>query len=241
MFETTKTRAGTAVDAGLRDYMLKVYNFMAGGLAVTALAAYVIMQTGLIRMFFNFSPAGMPTGMSVLGWLFLFAPFAMIFAFGWVMSRGTIQQVQGTFWGFSALMGVSLSPVLLAYTGSSVAQIFLITAATFGSMSIYGYTTKKDLTSIGSFMIMGVWGIIIASIVNIFVQSPGMSYAISILTVIAFTVLTAYDTQKIRQMYFSGDESDTLTRKAIAGALALYLDFINMFLALLRLFGDRRS
>ena len=214
---------------------------MAGGLAVTALAAYVIMRTELIRMFFNFSPAGMPTGMSVLGWLFLFAPFAMIFAFGWVMSRGTIQQVQGTFWGFSALMGVSLSPVLLAYTGSSVAQIFLITAATFGSMSIYGYTTKKDLTSIGSFMIMGVWGIIIASIVNMFVQSPGMSYAISILTVIAFTVLTAFDTQKIRQMYFSGDESDTLTRKAIAGALALYLDFINMFLALLRLFGDRRS
>ena len=144
------------------------------------------------------------------------------------------------FWGFSAVMGLSLTPTLLAYTGASVARIFLITAAMFGSMSIYGYTTKKDLTSMGSFMIMGVWGIVIASIVNIFLASPGLSYAISILAVIAFTALTAYDTQKIRQIYMSYDDGDTLTRKAIAGALELYLDFINMFLALLRLFGDRR-
>ena len=137
-------------------------------------------------------------------------------------------------------MGISLTPVLVAYTGASVARIFLITAAMFGSMSIYGYTTKKDLSSIGSFVIMGVWGLIIASLVNIFFKSPGLSYAISVLTVLAFTVLTAYDTQKIRQMYMAGDMSDTLTRKAIAGALALYMDFINMFLALLHLFGERR-
>ena len=239
MFETAKTQTGTVIDADLRDYMLKVYNFMAGGLAVTELAAYICLNTPLLRLFFSVSPSGQ-ISMSVISWLLLFAPFAMIFAFGWVLNRGSLQQVQGVFWGFSALMGISLTPVLVAYTGASVARIFLITAAMFGSMSIYGYTTKKDLSSIGSFVIMGVWGLIIASLVNIFFKSPGLSYAISVLTVLAFTVLTAYDTQKIRQMYMAGDMSDTLTRKAIAGALALYMDFINMFLALLHLFGERR-
>lgn len=239
MFETAKTQTGTVIDADLRDYMLKVYNFMAGGLAVTALAAYICLNTPLLRLFFSVSPSGQ-ISMSVISWLLLFTPFAMIFAFGWVLNRGSLQQVQGVFWGFSALMGISLTPVLVAYTGASVARIFLITAAMFGSMSIYGYTTKKDLSSIGSFVIMGVWGLIIASLVNIFFKSPGLSYAISVLTVLAFTVLTAYDTQKIRQMYMAGDMSDTLTRKAIAGALALYMDFINMFLALLHLFGERR-
>ena len=239
MFETTKTQAQTIVDEGLKDYMLKVYNFMAGGLAVTALAAFLCLNTPLIRIFFSVNAAGQ-VSMSALGWLILFAPLIMVFAFCWVLNRGTTQQIQMVFWGFSAVMGLSLTPTLLAYTGASVARIFLITAAMFGSMSIYGYTTKKDLTSMGSFMIMGVWGIVIASIVNIFLASPGLSYAISILAVIAFTALTAYDTQKIRQIYMSYDDGDTLTRKAIAGALELYLDFINMFLALLRLFGDRR-
>ena len=239
MFETTKTQAQTIVDEGLKDYMLKVYNFMAGGLAVTALAAFLCLNTPLIRIFFSVNAAGQ-VNMSALGWLILFAPLIMVFAFSWVLNRGTTQQIQMVFWGFSAVMGLSLTPTLLAYTGASVARIFLITAAMFGSMSIYGYTTKKDLTSMGSFMIMGVWGIVIASIVNIFLASPGLSYAISILAVIAFTALTAYDTQKIRQIYMSYDDGDTLTRKAIAGALELYLDFINMFLALLRLFGDRR-
>ena len=239
MFETTKTQAQTIVDEGLKDYMLKVYNFMAGGLAVTALAAFLCLNTPLIRIFFSINAAGQ-VSMSALGWLILFAPLIMVFAFSWVLNRGTTQQIQMVFWGFSAVMGLSLTPTLLAYTGASVARIFLITAAMFGSMSIYGYTTKKDLTSMGSFMIMGVWGIVLASIVNIFLKSPGLSYAISILAVIAFTALTAYDTQKIRQIYMSYDDGDTLTRKAIAGALELYLDFINMFLALLRLFGDRR-
>ena len=239
MFETTKTQTQTIVDEGLKDYMLKVYNFMAGGLAVTALAAFLCLNTPLIRIFFSINAAGQ-VSMSALGWLILFAPLIMVFAFSWVLNRGTTQQIQMVFWSFSAVMGLSLTPTLLAYTGASVARIFLITAAMFGSMSIYGYTTKKDLTSMGSFMIMGVWGIVIASIVNIFLASPGLSYAISILAVIAFTALTAYDTQKIRQIYMSYDDGDTLTRKAIAGALELYLDFINMFLALLRLFGDRR-
>lgn len=239
MFETTKTQTQAMVDEGLKDYMLKVYNFMAGGLAVTALAAYVCLNTSLINLFFSVNSYGQAS-MSALGWIILFAPLVMVFAFSWVLHRGTTQQIQLVFWAFSAVMGLSLTPTLLAYTGASVARIFLITAAMFGSMSLYGYTTKKDLTSMGSFMIMGVWGIVIASIVNIFLKSPGLSYAISILAVIAFTALTAYDTQKIRQIYMSYDDGDTITRKAIAGALELYLDFINMFLALLRLFGDRR-
>lgn len=228
------------VDLGLREYMMRVYNYMCGGLCMTALVAYLIANTSLITVFFNVAPTGQVMGMSGFGWLALFAPFIMVFAFGWVLARGSLAQVQGVFWGFSAIMGASLAPIVLSYTGASVTRIFLITAAMFGGMSIYGYTTKKDLTAMGSFMIMGVWGIIIASIVNIFLKSPGLYYAISFLSVIAFTALTAYDTQKIREIYMDSDNSDTLTRKAISGALALYMDFINMFIALLNLFGERR-
>lgn len=235
-----KTAAVSNIDMGLRSYMMRVYNFMAGGLCVSALTALVVMNTSLIRLFFSFAPNGYPTGLSAFGWLAFLAPLIIVIAFNWVVNRGTAQQVQLTFWGFAAAMGISLTPVLLAYTGTSVARIFLITAATFGGMSLYGYVTKRDLTAMGSFMIMGLWGIIIASIVNIFMKSSGMSFALSILTVIVFTGLTAFDTQKIRQIYSAADDSETLTKKAIIGALSLYLDFINIFLALLRLFGDRR-
>ena len=169
--------------------MIKVYNYMAAGLCLTAFAAYLVANTSLIRLFFNITPQG--ASLSGLGWLFLLAPFLMIFAFGWVISRGTLQQVQGVFWGFSAVMGISLAPIFLTYTGDSITRLFLITAATFGGMSIYGYTTKRDLTAMGSFMVMGLWGVIIASIVNIFMQSSGLSFALSILTVIIFTGLTA--------------------------------------------------
>ena len=161
----------------------------------------------------------------------------MIFAFGWVLSRGTLAQVQGVYWGYAAVMGAARAPVFIAYTGTSITRIFLITAAMFGGMSLYGYTTRKDLTSMGSFMTMGLWGIIIAMIVNIFLKSPGLYYALSILSVVVFT---AYDTQKIRAIYAESDSGDMSSRKAISGALALYMDFINLFLALLRLFGDRR-
>ena len=230
----------TAIDEGLRQYMIKVYNYMSGGLCITALVAYLIANTSIIRMFFEVSPAGQVMGMSGLGWLTLIAPFIMIFAFGWVLVKGTLAQVQGVFWGFSALMGASLAPVILMYTGASVTRIFLITAAMFGGMSLYGYTTKKDLTGMGSFMIMAVWGIVIASIVNIFMKSSGLYFAISFISVIAFTGLTAYDTQRIRQLYLEANGSDTAGRKAIAGALSLYMDFINIFIALLNLMGERR-
>ena len=217
-FAAVSAKSAATVDEGLRQYMIKVYNYMAAGLCLTAFAAYLVANTSLIRLFFNITPQG--ASLSGLGWLFLL--------------------VQGVFWGFSAVMGISLAPIFLTYTGDSITRLFLITAATFGGMSIYGYTTKRDLTAMGSFMVMGLWGVIIASIVNIFMQSSGLSFALSILTVIIFTGLTAYDTQKIRSLYLSADTGDTLSRKAIAGALELYLDFINLFLALLRLFGDRR-
>ncbi len=238
----TKTNVQTKayVDEGLRQYMLKVYNYMAGGLSLTALTAYLIAYTpALFRLFFSISANG-SVGLSAFGWLCFLAPLIMVFAFSWVLNRGTLGQVQAMFWGFSAVMGLSLTPILMAYTGASVARVFLITAATFGGMSLYGYTTKKDLTGIGSFLIMGLWGLIIASIVNLFMRSTGLSYAVSIISVIIFTGLTAFDTQVIRQMYYEQDSSDMIGRKAIRGALNLYLDFINIFISLMNLMGERR-
>lgn len=236
----SQTAATASVSEGLRQYMIKVYNFMAAGLCLTALSAYIIGNTSLLGLFFNVNQFGQVTGMSGFGWLMFIAPLVMVFAFGWVLARGTAAQVQGLFWAYAAVMGASLTPILLAYTGASVARVFLITAGTFGAMSLYGYTTKKDLSGMGSFLMMGLFGIIIAMIVNIFMKSPGVDYAISILAVGIFVGLTAYDTQRIRDMYYEGDSSEIATKKAISGALSLYLDFINMFIYLLRFFGDRR-
>lgn len=224
------------VDEGLRNFMLRIYNYMAGGLVLTALCAWFVSQNvTILKLFFT------PHGYSALGWLVLFAPLIMVFAFNWVLNRGTLKQVQAFFWGYSAVMGVSLAPLFLVYTGASIARVFLITSATFGALSIYGYTTKKDMTAWGSFLIIGVIGLIIASVVNIFLKSTGLDYALSYLTVFIFAGLTAYDTQKMRSLYFLGAHNEeAASRGAIAGALSLYLDFINMFIALLRLLGDRR-
>lgn len=230
----------TNIDEGLRAFMIKVYNFMAGGLCVTALAAWLVINTSLINMFFNADAATQNISLSGFGWLMFLSPLIMVFVFNWVIMRGTPAQVQGVFWAFCALMGASLTPILLLYTASSMVRVFLITAGTFGAMSLYGYTTKRDLTGLGSFMIMGLWGIIIASIVNIFLKSSGLYFALSYISVAVFVGLTAYDTQAIRNLYMSADGEDTLTRKAVAGALSLYMDFINLFLNLLRIMGDRR-
>lgn len=236
----SKTEELSNVDAGLRQYMIKVYNFMAAGLCLTALTAYIIANTSLLGLFFNINTAGQVTGMSGFGWLMFIAPLVMVFAFGWVVNRGTAGQVQALFWGYAAVMGASLTPIFLAYTGASVARVFLITAGMFGGMSIYGYTTKRDLSAMGSFLFMGLIGIIIATIVNFFLKSPGLYYAISFIAILVFTGLTAFDTQRIRQIYSEYDNSDVMTKKAVAGALSLYLDFINMFIYLLQFFGDRR-
>lgn len=223
------------IDEGLRSYFISVYNHMAGGLLVTALTAYFIANTPLIAMMFDARG-----GMSGLGWLFLLAPLIVVFGFGWVVNRGTLNQVRGVFLLYSALMGISLAPVFLVYTGASMARVFLITAGTFGAMSLYGYTTKRNLTSMGSFLIMGLWGVIIASVVNIFLKSSGLDFALSIITVFLFVGLTAFDTQKIRMIYMSADSEDMRGRKVVVGALELYLDFINLFMALLRIMGDRK-
>ncbi|MBR2300027.1 MAG: Bax inhibitor-1/YccA family protein [Alphaproteobacteria bacterium] len=222
------------VDEGLRSFMLKVYNYMAGGLCLTALTAWGTLNTPLFNLFFT------KTGLSGLGWLLFLSPLLMVFLFNHLVARGTSSQVQAAFWGFSALMGASLAPIMLIYTASSMTRVFLITAGTFGAMSLYGYTTKRDLTSMGSFMIMGLWGVIIASIVNIFLKSPAMYYALSYISVAIFVGLTAFDTQMIRNLYFAADDESTYTKKAVAGALSLYMDFINLFLNLLRIMGDRR-
>ena len=158
-----------------------------------------------------------------------------MFAFSWVVSSGTAKQVQMMFWGYSLLMGVSLTPIFLLYTQSSLVRVFLITAGSFGALSLYGYTTKKDLSGMGSFLIMGLFGLIIASIVNIFVKSSGFDWALSFIGVGIFAGLTAFDSQKIRMIYSSSDSDEMLTKKALMGALSLYLDFINLFLYLLHL------
>ena len=226
------------IDEGLRSYMLKVYNFMAGGLCLTGVAAWLIAHTSLLGLFFNITPQG--ASLSGLGWLALIAPLVLVFAFSWVVSSGTAKQVQIMFWSYSLLMGVSLTPVFLLYTQASLVRVFLITAGSFGALSLYGYTTKKDLSGMGSFLIMGLFGLIIASIVNIFVKSSGLDWALSFIGVGIFAGLTAFDSQKIRMIYSSVDSDETLTKKALMGALSLYLDFINLFMYLLRFMGDRK-
>ena len=235
---TSHSIQGTIIEADLREYLRKVYNFMAGGLVVTALTSYIIMNTPLLHMFFSIS--GNQVSLSILGWLILLAPLAMVFYFSSVIRNGSSSKAQTVFWIFSALMGASLTPTVLLYTGASIARIFLITAATFGAMSIYGYTSKKDLSSIGSFCIMALWGIIIASLVNLFFSNSMTNTIISIISVFIFIGLTAYDTQKIKAMYIQSSDTETMNKIALSGALELYLDFINLFLALLRLFGDRK-
>lgn len=228
------------VDEGLRQYMVKVFNYMGIGLVVTALSAYITLHTSLITMMFSVDQAAQTFSLSGFGWIVVLAPLALIFGFNAVLSKGSIAAAQIMFWAYSVLMGMSLANIGLLYTGDSITRVFLITAATFGGMSLLGYTTKKDLTKIGSFFYMGLWGIIIASIANIFMHSSGLYYAISYIAVLTFTVLTAYDVQVIKSMYYSSDNEDSMSRKAIAGAMNLYLDFINLFIYLMRILGDRK-
>ena len=238
MDNQTFAQAKTIVDEGLRSYMLKVYNFMAGGLAVTGLAAWIVANTSLRDIFFNITPQGID--LSGFGWLALLAPLVMVFAFGWVVNSGTSKQVQLLFWSYAAVMGIGLTPVFWIYTGSSLVRVFLITAGTFGALSIYGYTTKRDLSGMGSFLYMGLFGLIIATIVNIFLKSSGLDWALSFIGVAIFSGLTAFDSQKIRLLYNATDHDEIVSKKALSGALSLYLDFINLFLYLLRFMGDRR-
>lgn len=219
----------TSVDQGLRAYMIRVYNYMAIGLVITGLVGFATLNSGLMPVLF-----GTP-----LKWVVLLAPLAMVMYLSFRVQTMSFASAQIAFWVFSALMGVSLTPIALVYTGASIAKVFFITSAAFASVSLYGYTTKRDLTSMGAFMFMGLIGIIIASVVNIFLHSSALGFALSIIGVLVFTGLTAWDTQKIKAMYYQGNVA-TLGHSAIMGALQLYLDFINLFTSLLNLFGDRR-
>jgi len=217
-------------DQGLRAHMLKVYNTMSMGLGITGLVAYFASTSeALMQAIF-----GTP-----LAWVVIFAPLAFVIYFSARINVMSESKAKAVFYIYAAVMGLSLSTVFLMYTGASVARTFFITAATFGALSLYGYTTKKDLTGWGSFLFMGLIGIIIASVVNIFLGSAGLGFVISVAGVLIFTGLTAYDSQKIKQLYYVIDGGN-LGKAAIMGALTLYLDFINLFLMLLRLMGDRR-
>ncbi|MFI4983829.1 MAG: Bax inhibitor-1 family protein [Rickettsiales bacterium] len=222
----------SSVDQGLRAYMVAVYNYMAVALAITGGVAFAVSSSPtLIQLLF-----GTP-----LQWLVMFAPLIMVFFAVPKIATLSLQGAQTVFWVFAAVMGVSLASIFLVYTGESITRVFFICAAMFGSVSLYGYTTKKDLTGLGTFMFMGLIGLIIASVVNIFLQSPMMYFIVSFIGVIIFTGLTAYDTQRIKDSYYHFSGSAEMAGKgAIYGALSLYMDFINLFISLLRLFGDRR-
>jgi|TARA_S200000501_G_scaffold13537_1_gene12016 FtsH-binding integral membrane protein len=232
------------MDEGLRAYMLKVYNYMATGVLLTGIIALMSFKMSVITdssgAISGFTAFGNALFFSGLKWVVMLAPLGIVFYMSFGINKMSSSKAQTVFWIFAALMGLSLSWILLVYTGVSVARVFFITSATFGAMSIYGYTTKRDLTKLGSFLMMGLIGIIIASLVNIFLKSSMMYFVISILGVLIFVGLTAYDTQKIKNMYAASDSGEMIGKKAVMGALTLYLDFINLFIMLLRLFGQRR-
>ena len=232
------------MDEGLRAYMLKVYNYMATGILLTGIIALLTFKMSVVTndsgAIVGLTQIGNALYLSGLKWVVMLAPLGVVFYMSFGIKKMSASKAQTTFWVFASLMGLSLSSILLIYTGLSVTRVFFICSATFGAMSIYGYTTKRDLTKLGSFLMMGLIGIIIASVVNIFLKSSMMYFVISILGVLIFVGLTAYDTQKIKNMYVSSDTGELMGKKAVMGALTLYLDFINLFIMLLRLFGQRR-
>jgi FtsH-binding integral membrane protein len=240
---TTVGRAETGViDQGLRAYMLRVYNYMGIGVAITGVVAYLtfamaVVDTGTGLQLTSF---GHLIYASAFKWVVIFAPLAVVFLISARMNSMSLPGAQLAFWVFAALMGLSISTIFLAYAHASIARVFFITAASFGALSLYGYTTNKDLSAWGSFLFMGLIGIIIAMLVNLFLASTALQFAISIIGVLVFAGLTAYDTQQIKEMYYVGDDGTVAGRKAVMGALRLYLDFINLFMMLLSLFGDRR-
>lgn len=218
------------MDAGLRRYMLRVYNYMAMGLALTGVVAVLAVYSGLYQAIYT----------TPLFWVVLLAPLGLVLLLGFRIRKMSLGAVQATFWVYAALIGLSLAGIFLVYTGTSIARVFFIASATFTAMSLYGYTTRTDLARFGSFLMMGLIGIIIAGLVNMFLASSALQLAISVIGVIVFVGLTAYDTQRIKDMYVENDGEVVAGKKAVMGALQLYLDFINLFVLMLQLFGDRR-
>jgi FtsH-binding integral membrane protein len=224
-------QARALVDEGLRAYMLKVYNYMASAM----------LLTGIVALFTAQSPAMMQAIYGTpLMWVVFLAPLGLVFALSFGINRMKASTAQALFWVYSALVGLSIASIFVIYTGESVARVFFITAAAFGALSLWGYTTKKDLSGFGTFLIMGLFGLIIASVVNIFLKSSGLQFVVSAAGVLIFAGLTAYDTQQIKEMYWASDNGEVAKKKSIMGALRLYLDFLNLFLFLLQFLGDRR-
>lgn len=229
--QVRETARAADIDVGLRAYMQKVFALMAGGTAVTGLVAFLTAQSPAMLEVIYGTP---------LRWVVFLAPIGIALLFGLRIHAMRASTAQMVFWLFSAVMGLSLASIFIVYTGESIARTFFIAAATFAGMALYGYTTKRDLSGIGSFLIMGVWGLLIAMVVNIFLASSALQMTISIIGVLIFTGLTAYDAQKIKQMYHAGDDAEIGTKKAVMGALNLYLDLVNIFIFLLHIVGDRR-
>jgi FtsH-binding integral membrane protein len=219
-----------AFDAGLRSYMLSVYNYMASGVLLTGIVAMLFANSGMAEQVLT----------TPLRWLVMLAPLAFVMVLSFGINRLSTGAAQALFWAFAVAMGLSLSSIFLVYTGTSIAQTFFATAAAFGGLSLFGYTTKKDLSGLGTFLIMGVVGLLVAMLINIFLQSPVFQLAISGIGVLLFAGLTAYDTQKIKSVYFQVQGTDFVGKSVVLGALTLYLDFVNMFTFLLSFMGDRR-
>ena len=228
--QSADTQVG--VDVGLRDYMLRIYNYMASALALTGIVAYV---------FAGYLETNRALVHSPVMWLIILAPFGLVMLLSFGINRLSAAAAQGIFWLYAGLMGLSMSTIFLVYTGSSIARVFFITAGTFAGMSLYGYTTRRDLSAMGSFLFMGLIGIVIASLVNMFLQNGMMQFVICVIGVIVFTGLTAWDTQQIKEMYYEGDGCEIASKKAVMGALRLYLDFVNLFMMLIQLLGVRRD
>jgi FtsH-binding integral membrane protein len=219
------------IEAGLRQHMQRVYSYMAGGLVATGLVAYAAAVSGFYQAL-----AGTP-----LFWIVMLAPLGFVLVLSFGIERISVGTAILLFWIYAAAMGLSLGGIFLVFTGTSIAHVFFITAATYGATSLYGFTTGADLSKFGSFLFMGLIGLVIASLVNIFIRSDAVQFVISIVGVILFVGLTAYDTQRIKAMYLESDTEELAGKKAVMGALALYLDFINLFMPLLQLFGQRRQ
>jgi FtsH-binding integral membrane protein len=227
---TTVGVGEAAFDAGLRSYMLSVYNYMASGVLLTGIVALLFANSGLAAQMLA----------TPMRWLIILAPLAFVMVLSFGINRLSTTAAQGLFWAFAVAMGLSMSSIFLVYTGTSIAQTFFATAAAFAGLSLFGYTTKKDLSGLGTFLIMGVVGLLVAMVINIFLQSTMMQLAISAIGVLIFAGLTAYDTQKIKSMYFHVQGTDFAGKSVVMAALTLYLDFVNMFTFLLQFMGDRR-
>ncbi|MGO9743998.1 MAG: Bax inhibitor-1/YccA family protein [Roseiarcus sp.] len=233
-----------AIDQGLRAYMLGVYNHMTLGLGVTGIVAFVAYKAAVVEVagrIVGLTDFGSAIYTSGLRWVVIFAPLAVVFALSAGRNSLSAGAARGAFLLFAALIGLSMSTIFVVFTHASIFAVFFETAAAFGALSLYGYTTRRDLSAMGSFMVMGLFGIIIASVVNIFLMSSGLQWALSIVAILVFSGLTAWDTQAIKESYYAGDGYEVAEKKSIFGALRLYLDFINLFQQLLFLFGDRRS